>query len=100
MGDPPLGTSELCEVSEKELAATQRIFDETWKAQSTRDRKGSKLVHRMTVVKVLHNENKALWRRYLTARRKIRDQIDGLYDFELFAKTMGFHDLGTCTPEA
>lgn len=50
------------------------LITETWSDVVTRDRKGGGVPHRLEVVNVLHNENRALWESYVHARAKILEQ--------------------------
>jgi len=56
--------------SEEQVAIFQRLFDETWKKKTTRDRKGA-LPKRLMVKKVQRIEACALWNRFSRYRRNM-----------------------------
>jgi hypothetical protein len=71
---PEFGKSELSPVSATVLAAIQRLFDETWKPITTRDREYG-TVNKLTVIQVQHNANPKLWQNYACAREKVRNRV-------------------------
>mmetsp|Transcript_142195 Transcript_142195/g.261938 ORF Transcript_142195/g.261938 Transcript_142195/m.261938 type:complete len:516 (-) Transcript_142195:108-1655(-) len=71
---PPLGQSKRTVANAAVQHAVQMLISETWSDVVTRDRKGGGVPHRLEVVNVLHNENRALWESYAHARAKILEQ--------------------------
>mmetsp|Transcript_48148 Transcript_48148/g.111522 ORF Transcript_48148/g.111522 Transcript_48148/m.111522 type:complete len:416 (-) Transcript_48148:184-1431(-) len=74
---PAWGDKALEAVTQKEIRLVQQMFDRTWKAVKTRDRKGGGSPPRLQVVQVLQNCNPKLWQNYYRAREMIARGMDG-----------------------